>query len=79
MRVKMNQMEKSHKDAMELQQVGNYICTSNMSQSACRKFGEKCTTGVKKKKCYDQSALKNMQSVFTIGLHNYDTVVINIH
>lgn len=50
MRVKMNQMEKSHKDAMELQQVGNYICTSNMSQSACRKFGEKCTTGVKKKK-----------------------------
>lgn len=50
MRVKMNQMEKSHKDAMELQQVGNYICTSNMSQSACRIFGEKCTTGVKKKK-----------------------------
>lgn len=48
MRVKMNQMEKSHKDAMELQQVGNYICTSGMSQSACRIFGEKCRAVGKK-------------------------------
>lgn len=34
MRVKMNQMEKSHKESMEQQQVGNRICISDMSQKS---------------------------------------------
>lgn len=43
MRVKMNQMEKSHKESMEQQQVGHHIYPRDMSQKRLNFTESKCS------------------------------------